>query len=135
MTRSGVGSRLPRVAAIVGGAGFVAFGGWAMIDPRSFFEAVATFEPYNQHFLQDIGAFQVGLGAVLLLAGLSASPDGLTVALVGVGVAAALHAASHVVGRELGGTPERDIPVFATMAVALLAAGALRWNHVRAATR
>lgn len=106
-----------------------------MIDPRSFFEAVATFEPYNQHFLQDIGAFQIGLGAVLLLAGLSASPDGLTVALVGVGVAAALHAASHVVGRELGGTPERDIPVFATMAVALLAAGALRWNHVRAATR
>jgi hypothetical protein len=135
MTRSGVGSRLPRVVAIVGGAGFVAFGAWAMIDPRSFFEAVATFEPYNQHFLQDIGAFQVGLGAVLLLAGLSASPDGLTVALVGVGVAAALHAASHVVGRELGGTPERDIPVFATMAVALLAAGALRWNHVRAATR
>jgi hypothetical protein len=40
-----------------------------MVDPRSFFTALAAFEPYNQHFIQDIGAFQIGLGAVLLLAG------------------------------------------------------------------
>jgi hypothetical protein len=81
---------LPRVVAVVGGAGFVAAGVWAMLDPRSFFGAVARFEPYNQHFLQDVGAFQVGLGVVLLLAGLSGRANGLTVALVGVGVAATL---------------------------------------------
>jgi hypothetical protein len=133
--RSAISSWLPRGIAIVGGAGFVALGMWALVDPRSFFEAVATFEPYNQHFLQDIGAFQVGLGVVLLLAGLSVGADGLTVALVGVGVAAAFHAVSHIVGRDLGGSPERDIPVFAAMAVALLVAGALRWNHIRGATR
>ena len=124
--RSAVGNSLPRVIAIVGGAGFVAIGVWAMVDPRSFFEALAKFEPYNQHFLQDIGAFQVGLGVVLLFAGLSASADVLTVALVGVGVAAALHAVSHVIGRDLGGVPERDLPVFAAMGAALLVAGALR---------
>jgi hypothetical protein len=39
---------LPRVAAIVGGAGFVALGAWAMVDPRSFLEAVARFGPCNQ---------------------------------------------------------------------------------------
>ena len=133
--RSAVGNFLPRVIGIVGGAGFVAIGVWAMVDPYSFFEAFARFEPYNQHFLQDIGAFQVGLGMVLLLAGLSASADGLTVALVGVGVAAALHVVSHVVGRDLGGAPERDIPVFAAMAVTLLAAGGLRWRLVRGAAR
>lgn len=133
--RSAVGNSLPRVVAIVGALGFIAVGVWAMVDPRSFFDAVARFEPYNQHFLQDIGAFQVGLGVVLVLAGLSARPDGLSVALVGVGVAAALHAVAHVVGRDLGGAPERDIPVFAAMAVVLLVAGALRWNHVRGATR
>lgn len=129
--RSALGDTLPRVVAIVGGAGLVAIGVWAMVDPRSFFEAVARFEPYNQHFLQDIGAFQVGLGVVLLLAGLSGRADALTCALVGVGVAAALHAVSHVVGRDLGGAPERDIPTFAVGAMILLAAGGLRWRHVR----
>ena len=127
--------RLPRAVAIVLGAGFVALGVWAMLDPRSFFDALATFEPYNQHFLQDIGAFQVGLGVVLLLAGVPARADGLTVALVGVGVGAALHTVSHIVGYNLGGTPETDIPVFAAMAVLLLAAGGFRWRQVRGSAR
>ena len=121
--------RIPRAVAIVGGVTFIAVGVWAMVDPVSFFEAIATFEPYNQHFVQDLGAFQIGLGAVLLLAGVPGRADGLTVALVGVGVGAALHAVSHIVGRDLGGTPETDIPLFGAMAVLLLAAGALRWRH------
>ena len=120
---------LPRVVAILLGIGFVAPGAWAMLDPESFFEVLANLHPYNEHFVQDIGAFQVGLGAVLLLAGLSARPDALTVALLGVGVGAALHAVSHVVGRDLGGTPERDIPAFAGMAIVLLVAAAVRWRQ------
>lgn len=133
--RTSVGNALPRVVAIVSGIGFFALGAWAMADPRSFFEALARFEPYNQHFLQDVGAFQVGLGVVLLLAGLSARADGLTVALIGVGVAAMLHTVSHIVGRDLGGVPDRDIPAFAVIAAILLAAGGSRWRHARAATR
>jgi len=129
--RSAVVNSVPRVVAIGGGAGFVLLGAWAMVDPNSFFEVLARFEPYNQHFLQDIGAFQIGLGMVLLLAGLLVRPDGLTVALLGVGVGAALHAVSHVLGRDLGGVPERDIPSFAVLAAALLAAGWLRWRDVR----
>lgn len=101
-----------------------------MVDPHSFFEAIATFEPYNQHFVQDLGAFQIGLGVVLLLAGVPGRADGLTVALLGVGVGAALHTLSHVVGRDLGGTPQTDIPLFGTLAVLLLAAGALRWRSI-----
>ncbi len=128
---SALGRRLPGGVAAVVGVTFVALGLWAMVDPRSFYAAVAMFEPYNQHFLQDIGAFQVGLGAVLLLAGLSSRADGLTVALVGVGVGAALHAVSHIVGRDLGGRPATDIPVFTVMAVVLLAAGGLRWRQAR----
>lgn len=128
---STLGTRMPRAIAIVGGVGFIALGVWAMVDPRFFFAALATFEPYNQHFLQDVGAFQIGLGVVLLLAAVPIRADGLTVALVGVGVGAALHTLSHVVGRDLGGTPERDIPAFAGMAVLLLAAGAFRWRQTR----
>ena len=133
--RKSVGNALPRVVAIVGGIGFFSLGLWAMADPRSFFEALARFEPYNQHFLQDVGAFQVGLGMVLLLAGLSARADGLTVALIGVGVAATLHTVSHIVGRDLGGVPDRDIPAFAVIAAILLAAGVSRWRHARMAMR
>jgi hypothetical protein len=130
--RAFVDTVLPRVVAIVGGIGFVGLGVWAMADPRSFFEAVARFEPYNQHFLQDVGAFQVGLGVVLLLAGLPGRADGLTVALIGVGAAAALHTVSHIVGRDLGGVPDRDIPTFAVMAALLLGAGGWHWRQGRA---
>ena len=105
---STLGTRMPRAVAIVVGVGFIALRLWVMVDPRSFFELLATFEPYNQHFVQDIGAFQVGLGMVLLLAGMPVRADGLTVALVGVGVGTALHTVSHIVGRDLGGTPERS---------------------------
>ena len=76
-----------------------------MVAPRRFFDAAAAFEPYNQHFVQDIGAFQIGLGAVLLLAVLLAGADALTAGLLGVGVGSAAHLISLLVGRDLGGKP------------------------------
>ena len=100
-----------------------------MAGPESFFDAVARFEPYNQHLIQDIGAFQIGLGAVLLLAVLPGRVDGLALALLGVGIGATCHFISHLVGRDLGGTPETDIPFFGAVALLLLAAGALCWRH------
>lgn len=123
--------RFPRVMALLSGLVFVAVGGWAMADPRSFFDALAAFEPYNKHFIQDIGAFQIGLGAVLLLAAARERVDGLAVALLGVGVGSAFHAVSHVVGRDLGGTPETDIPTFGILAVLLLVAGVIRARRPR----
>jgi hypothetical protein len=38
---------------------------WAFLDARTFFNEVATFEPYNEHLVHDIGAFQIGIGAML----------------------------------------------------------------------
>ncbi len=99
-----------------------------MVAPQSFFDAVATFEPYNEHFLLDIGAFQLGLGAVLLLAALASRQDTLAVALIGVSVGSAAHTVSHILGRDLGGTPEVDIPVFFILTVLLVAGGVMRWR-------
>ncbi|MDQ3690596.1 MAG: hypothetical protein M3406_11300 [Chloroflexota bacterium] len=124
-------SWLPRATAVGAGLAFVLLGGWAMLGPTSFFESVARFDPYNQHFLQDIGAFQIGLGAVLLLAGVLAGADALATALVGAGVGAALHVVSHVVGADLGGNPATDIPVFTAIAILVLAGGVIRWRSVR----
>lgn len=122
---------LPRAVAIVAGISFVGLGAWAMLDPASFFATIATFEPYNKHFVQDLGAFQIGLGAVLLLGGASSRPDALVVALVGVGVGATFHFLSHLVGGEHGGVPERDLPLFGLTAAVLVAAGAWRWSAAR----
>ena len=123
--------RLSGGVAVVVGLQFLALGAWALAAPRSFFDTVAAFEPYNQHFVQDIGAFQVGLGAVLLLAYWRPRADGLAVALLGVGAGAALHALSHIVGRDLGGKPETDIPLLIVLAGASLAAGAVTFFRSR----
>ena len=123
-----MGQWLPKTIAVAGGIGLVGFGAWAMVSPSTFFEALARFEPYNQHFLQDIGALQVGFGAVLLLAVAMPRADFLAGALLGTGVGAALHVVSHAIGMDLGGNPAIDIPVFGALAVLLLIAGAVRWR-------
>lgn len=119
----------PRAVALGAGAVFVALGLWAMVDPQGFFDSVAEFEPYNQHFLQDIGAFQIGLGTVLLLVGWPAHRDPLALGLLGVGVGSGAHALAHVLGSDLGGRPGLDIPLFTASTVLLLAAAFVRWRE------
>lgn len=120
-------SKLPARIAALGGVVFVAFGLWALVWPISFFEQVARFEPYNQHFLQDVGAFQIGLGAVLLLA--LRYSDSLASGLLGVGLGSSAHVVSHAVGTELGGTPAFDIPALALLSAALILGGVMRVRH------
>lgn len=115
-----------RAVTLVGAAFFVAFGLWAFLAPQSFFDQLAMFEPYNVHFLHDIGAFQVGLGAVLALAAFPERFDGLAAALLGVGGGALLHSVGHVIDSDLGGSPATDIPTLGILAVVLLAAGIAR---------
>ena len=121
------GQAFVRVVGVAGAASFVGFGVWAMAFPRLFFERLATFDPYNQHLIQDIGAFQIGLGSVLLLAVVFPGAGALAVALLGTGIGGGAHVISHVVGRDLGGRPEVDIPVFAVLAAVLVAAGVVSW--------
>ena len=124
-----IGWGYSRVVAASAGAFLVALGSWAMVDPRAFFDGVATFEPYNRHFLMDIGAFQIGLGAVLLLAVLRPGADTLAVVLLGVGTGLAFHLLSHALTSDEGGTPETDIPFFAVVTLLVLSAGVLRWRE------
>jgi len=76
---------------------------WAMLSPESFYAAMASYPPFNRHFVHDIGAFQLGLGASLGLALIFS--DTLLVALAGNAVAALAHFVSHFIDRELGGQP------------------------------
>ena len=103
----------------LGAVFFLAFGLWPFFDARSFFDDVANFEPYNAHFLHDVGAFQIGLGATLALA-LWRRTDAIFVALAGAGIAAPLHVAAHLRDADLGGN-DSDTLVLAIIAVLLLA--------------
>ena len=122
--------RWVRVITVVGGALFALWGLWALFAPRSFFDTLANFEPYNPHLLHDIGAFQFGLGAVLLLAAFPRRIDGLAAALIGVGLGGVAHVVSHVMDIDLGGTPATDIPFLSILAIALLVAGVARMRSL-----
>ncbi len=108
------------VVTALGAAFFFIFGLWPFFDPRSFFDEVAGFEPYNAHFLHDVGAFQVGIGAALAVA-LWRRTDAILAALAGAGIGAALHAAAHIRDHDLGGS-DRDTTALVVVAVVLLVA-------------
>lgn len=74
-----------------------------MLAPESFYAIIASYPPYNVYCIHDIGAFQFGLGASLILALVIA--DAALVVLAGNAVGAAAHFASHLVDRDLGGQP------------------------------
>jgi PPOX class probable F420-dependent enzyme len=74
-------------------------GVWALGWPRNF--ARATDYGYSGHFIHDAGAFQIGIGAGLLLALIWR--DAITTVLAGFLVANTIHAANHIIDRDLGG--------------------------------
>ena len=116
--------QLVRVAAAVGGAIFAALGIWAFLSPGSFFEAVAHWPPYSPHLIRDSGAFQIGIGAMLLLASWRPS-DGLTAVLAGGALAALLHVAAHAIDHPSGGRPLLDFPSLGALAILLIIAAAV----------
>ncbi len=110
----------PRLWSAAVGAFFGVQGVWAFVAPGSFFDALATFEPYNEHFVRDVGAIQVGLGVGGVV-------GALRVRAVIVGLAAlvafqVLHIASHVIDRHAGGRPGFDIPALSLVALLTVAA-------------
>ena len=114
--------RIVTGALVAALAAFAAGGLWAFFGPRSFYEEVALFEPFNEHLFHDVGAFQLGLAmaAGLALAGL----DGRRVALWGLAVAATMHTVSHAIDNDLGGR-DSDVPLLAGLAALLLVAAVL----------
>jgi hypothetical protein len=109
-----------RIIALAVGLFYLLVGFWVFIDPASFYTQVATFQPYNQHFLHDAGAFQVGLGLALLLPAVLGR--GLRPALLAVLAASLLHFGAHVEDLRLGGHPATDISVLGVLCLVLAAA-------------
>ncbi len=81
-----------RVIVVLVGVYLVGFGLWAFLSPASFYDSIAVFPPYNQHFIHDLGALQVGLGAAMMLT--QVWGDALLVVLAGNAVGATIHFAA-----------------------------------------
>jgi hypothetical protein len=106
-----------RVLAAIIGLFYSVTGLWSFLFPAGFYSTVATFTPYNLHLLHDIGAFQVGMGVVLLAA--AAIGRGLVPALFGVLIGSLLHLVAHLLDIRLGGHPGTDLPALAGIALVL----------------
>jgi hypothetical protein len=107
---------------------FIAVGLWALISPQSFFDTLAGYRPYNKHFLHDVGAFQTGIGATLLLA--LFRRDALQVVLWGTSVGTVLHAISHFIDRDAPGAKSTDPLALSAVALLVLVAAVLHQNQL-----
>jgi uncharacterized membrane protein len=111
-------------AVVIAAAALMLIAGvWAFVWPEPFAAVVKFPVPQEyRHFVHDVGAFSIGIGATLLLA--LWWRDAIAVALGGFVVASAVHAVSHFIDRYLGGNPADWIvlTVLALIAAAALAA-------------
>jgi hypothetical protein len=109
-------------AVLICAASMLALGAWAFLAPESFAQFI-DYPPDNRHLIHDAGAFQLGIGATVLLA--LWWSDALVVALTGFAVASALHTVSHWTDRNLGGHGS-DVPSLGLLTLVALIAIYLR---------
>lgn len=102
----------------------LALGIWAIVDPSSFFDNIADWPPYNRHFIHDLGAFQIALGATLIFALIWRS-DAVLVALGGAAIGGTLHWIVHITDEEFGGA---DLDPYLLGIVALILVVTFVWR-------
>jgi PPOX class probable F420-dependent enzyme len=114
-----------RAVTVLFGLVAAVIGGWALGWPAAFSDAVGF--PPQEHFVHDVGAFQLGIGATLLLATIWGDP--VAVALAGYVVAGVAHTAAHIMDADLGGS---TVQTWSIGLSCLLAAAAFvaRWREV-----
>lgn len=113
------GRGLPQAVTLLAAAITAIFGFWALLAPESF--ARFAGYPLHEHFERDLGAFQLGVAATLLLALIWA--DALATGLAGFLVLNTIHAVNH------GGTPSQAW-AFAALSVAVAVALGVRLRQL-----
>lgn len=90
------------IVVVFFGAFTLLLGLWALVDASSFYDNIGKFPPYNNHFVHDVGAFQIGIGAALLGA-LAWRDDAILAALCGAAAGAGTHEIAHIIDKDDGG--------------------------------
>jgi hypothetical protein len=118
-----------RLLILIVGALHLVTGFFMAIAPREFYDSLATFPPYNGHFLRDVSTFYLALGAMLVVA---AGRRSWQIPLLALAVVQyALHVGSHLL--DISDTePAWKGPATAAFLAAITAL--LWWMLRRAAT-
>src|SRR3712207_6319977 len=87
----------PMVPAVllVSGITQLVVGVWTFASPESFYDVIATYPPENDHFLKDIGAWNLALGGAAVYA--ARTPSWQRGMLAVLAVLYAMHAISHAI--------------------------------------
>ncbi|MBM0224826.1 PPOX class F420-dependent oxidoreductase [Micromonospora sp. ATA51] len=117
MSRQAGMRRIVRILVALLGLAAMVIGVWALVGPSSFSAAV-DFPP-SEHFVHDVGAFQLGIGATLLLALIWS--DALAVALAGYVVGGVAHTVSHAIDGDVGGSAMQTWLVLLLAVLAMVA--------------
>ena len=88
-------SDLASIVLLLVAIGLVLPGILAFVSPGAFYDQIAGYPPRNDHFLRDLGAFQIGLGGLALLGW--ARPAIRAAALGILALHFALHTVSHII--------------------------------------
>lgn len=110
--------RIVKIAVVLAALSMLVTGWWARVDPAGFAEWANW--PNHVHFLHDAGVFQIGIGAMMLLA--LWWRDVIAVVLAGFVITNSFHALNHAL--DTGGGHASDpwllLSVSAIAAVGLL---------------
>jgi predicted anti-sigma-YlaC factor YlaD len=108
-----------RAVLLVSAVTQLAVGVWTFVSPGSFYDVLATYPPENDHFLKDVGAWNIALGLAALIA--ARTPSWQRGMLGVLAVLYTLHAVSHAIDLDQA-DPES---VGVVTLVALIAASAV----------
>lgn len=121
----GATDRYVSLAVLVAAAFMLTTGGWALADPASFAD-FARFPP-SEHFVHDVGAFQLGIGLTMLLALIWRDP--VAVVLAGFVASNTVHAVNHALDLDIGGP--KSVPwLLALLSIVTALALALRLRQL-----
>lgn len=99
-------------------------GAWMVAAPRSFYDLIADFGPYNPHDLRDMATWSLALRVLLLVA--ARRPAWRLPLLALLALEALLHALNHVRDADLARTTSMGVTdIVSLAALALLCAGLL----------
>jgi len=106
----------------------IATGLWAAIDPRSFYDAIGPFSPYNAHYIRDAAAAMQGsLGVAMAIAVVRRS---WRVGVLGyAAIQFAFHTVNHLVDIGEADPKSTGVVDFATLGIS---AATLGWLLARA---
>jgi hypothetical protein len=87
-------SRTAQALVTIGGLFFILVALALLLVPQWFFDTIGHFPPFNRHYMGDLGAFLLPLGAGLLYAARDPARYRLLIAIVAAG--SVLHVLNHL---------------------------------------